>query len=84
MLGDWPENDLPAESFDVVLALESTEHMEPRSQFFAEARRVLRPGANLVVCAWTLAPDLPSWQRRFLIAPLREEASLAGLATREE
>jgi len=35
---------LDSESFDAVIAIESTEHMADLGAFFAEAARVLRPG----------------------------------------
>lgn len=37
------------ESVDVVLAVESAEHFDTREDFFAEARRVLRPGGVLAL-----------------------------------
>lgn len=39
----------PAASFDVVIGLESAFHFDPRSAFFAEAARVLRPGGRLAL-----------------------------------
>ncbi|MFT4586980.1 MAG: SAM-dependent methyltransferase [Candidatus Binatia bacterium] len=47
--GDATEMPFADESFDAVLALELTCHFEERAPFFAEARRVLRPGGRLVV-----------------------------------
>jgi tocopherol O-methyltransferase len=84
VLGDWLENDLPREEFDVILALESTEHMQTKSRFFTEAWRLLRPGGRLIICAWILPSTLSPWQRRLLIEPLCEEGSIAGLATSDD
>ena len=36
-------------SFDVVISLESAFHYSPRSAFFSEASRVLRPGGTLLI-----------------------------------
>ncbi|HEX7741388.1 MAG TPA: class I SAM-dependent methyltransferase, partial [Sphingobium sp.] len=49
---DWLDNGLAAGSFDHAYAIESSEHMVDKARFFGEARRVLRPGGRLVVCAW--------------------------------
>ncbi len=51
VLCDWLKNDLPPESFDAVIAIESSEHMHDKPAFFAEAHRVLRPGGRCVVTA---------------------------------
>jgi tocopherol O-methyltransferase len=40
---------LPAESFDVVWALESVCHSDDKTKFLAEAYRLLRPGGRLIV-----------------------------------
>jgi SAM-dependent methyltransferase len=39
----------PNESFDMVLAIECIFHFSSRSEFFAEARRVLKPGGTLAI-----------------------------------
>ena len=82
--GDWLENDLAGASFDAVLALESASHVGPKDRLLREARRVLRPGGRVVICAWTAAENPRPWQVRHLLAPICEEGSLAGLATRRE
>lgn len=53
-------------SFDKVLALESAFHFQTREGFFAEARRVLRPGGLLV-----LADSLPYQTPKGLLAKAR-------------
>src|SRR5258708_9300351 len=70
LLRDWMENGLEADSFDAVLAIESSEHMPDLATFFSEAHRVLRPGGRLVVCAWLTRETPRSWERRWLIDPL--------------
>jgi tocopherol O-methyltransferase len=54
--------DFGDESFDVVWALESLMHIPHRDVFFAEVRRMLKPGGVLVIGTWSqkdgeLAPD---------------------------
>ena len=77
-------NDLPTGSFDVVLSIESSEHMEDKARFFAEASRVLAPGGRLVVCAW-LTRDAPcGYEVRHLLEPICREGRLAGMGSEED
>lgn len=81
VLGDWLSNDLPSSSQDVVLAIESVEHMTDRERFFDEAARVLRPGGRLVLAAW-LAKERPFFvTRRLLLEPIVRDGRLASLPT---
>ncbi|HXX66288.1 MAG TPA: class I SAM-dependent methyltransferase [Polyangiaceae bacterium] len=81
---DWLDSGLPSESFDAVVAIESLEHMLDKPRFFAEARRVLRPGGRLVVCSW-LATERPTpWQRRELLERICVEGRLAELPESDE
>jgi tocopherol O-methyltransferase len=81
---DWLENGLPSESYDAVIAIESSEHVADKGRFFAEAARVLRPGGRIVVCAWLSREDPDAWQRRLLLEPICREGRLASLATAPE
>jgi tocopherol O-methyltransferase len=81
LLGDWLANDLPAESFDAAIAIESSEHMPDLAGFFAQAHRVLRPGARLVICAW-LSADNPSPRgQRWLLEPICREGRMPQMGT---
>jgi len=84
LLQNWLENELPDESFDRVLAIESLSHMPDKPAFFRQACRVLRPGGRLVVCAWLTGDRATDWQRRHLLEPLCREGRLPGMPTETE
>ena len=78
---DWLDNDLPDAGFDGAYAIESSEHMADKPRFFSEARRVLRPGARLVVCAWLADARPTRWQVDHLLEPICHEGRLPSLGT---
>jgi tocopherol O-methyltransferase len=81
---DWLANGLPDACADAAYAIESSEHMPDKPRFFAEARRVLKPGGRLVVCAW-LARESPSrWQVRHLLEPICYEGRLPSMGSASE
>jgi tocopherol O-methyltransferase len=84
LLGDWCQNTLPADSFDVVIAIESSEHMADKRVFFAEAHRVLKPGGRFVVAAWLARPSPGRWEVRHLLEPICREGRLPGMGTADE
>jgi tocopherol O-methyltransferase len=84
LLRDWYANRLPDESFDVVISVESLEHMPDLPRFFAEASRVLRPGGRLVASAWMSCENPGALSRRFLIDAISREAQLAGIRPASE
>ncbi|MGA7213555.1 MAG: class I SAM-dependent methyltransferase [Terrimicrobiaceae bacterium] len=81
LLCDWLENDFPSEVFDAVLSIESSEHMQDKELFFAQAHRVLRPGGRLVICAWLSAECPTALQRRLLLEPICREGRMPGMGT---
>jgi len=80
-LRDFLDNELPSESVDSAVAVESLTHMEKPAAAVQEAARVLRPGGRLVACVWMAAPSPPGWARRFLLDPICTEGRLSGLPT---
>jgi tocopherol O-methyltransferase len=76
---DWLENGLPDAAFDGAYAIESSEHMVDKPRFFAEARRVLRPGAPLVICAWLACGRPTRWQVDHLLEPICYEGGLPSM-----
>jgi tocopherol O-methyltransferase len=84
LLCDWLQNGLPGDHFDAAVAIESTEHMTDKAGAFREARRVLRSGGRLAVCAW-IARDVPrDWEVRHLLEPICREGRLSGMGTESD
>ena len=81
LLGDWLRNDLPAENFDVAVAIESSEHMTDKPAFFVEAHRVLHSGGRLVICAWLAREHASSVEKNFLLEPICREGRMPGMGT---
>lgn len=81
---DWLDNGLPDASFDRAYAIESSEHMTDKPRFFAEARRVLRPGGRFVVCAWLEGEDVSDWGKRHLLEPICREGRLPSMGSRAD
>ena len=75
---------LQANSFDAVVAIESSEHLQDKPKFFPETFRLLRPGGRVVVAAW-LSRDRPrSWESKYLLEPICAEGRLASMASAQE
>ncbi|HEX7742618.1 MAG TPA: class I SAM-dependent methyltransferase [Sphingobium sp.] len=81
---DWLNNGLATSSFDHAYAIESSEHMVDKARFFGEARRVLRPGGRLVVCAWLEGEAATPWQARHLLLPICREGRLPSMGSRAD
>ena len=84
VLRDWMENDFPAETFDAVIAIESTEHLPDVAHGIREMSRVLLPGGRLVICAWMAGPHPAAWQVRHLLEPICREGCLVGMGDAED
>ena len=81
---DGLANGLPAGSFDAVVSVESSEHMQNKPAFFAEVSRLLRPGGRFVVVAW-LAREQPSAAEvKYLLEPICAEGRLPSMASARE
>jgi ubiquinone/menaquinone biosynthesis C-methylase UbiE len=60
--GDAEHLDLPAAAFDFVLNVESSHCYGDYGAFLAEARRVLRPGGELLHADFRPSADLAAWR----------------------
>jgi tocopherol O-methyltransferase len=83
-LQDFLANDLLANAFDAVVAIESLTHIRDQPGVLREARRLLRPGGRFVACVWMRASSPSPWQRRALLDPIVKEGRLSGLPTATE
>lgn len=84
LLGDGLDNRLAGESFDSVVAIESSEHMQDKPRFFAEANRLLRSHGRLVVAAWLTRERPYRCESKYLLEPICVEGRLPNLATAAE
>jgi tocopherol O-methyltransferase len=73
------ENDFQDGCFDGAYAIESSEHMVDKARFFREVFRTLRPGGDLVVCAWLAKADAPPWAITHLLEPICREGRLPSM-----
>ena len=51
--------DFPDNSFDLVWACESGEHMPDKKKYVEEMTRVLKPGGTLVIACWCQREEAP-------------------------
>ncbi len=79
LLRDWYANELPDAAYDVVVSIESLEHMPDLPRFFAEVSRVLKPGGRLVACAWMSCENPGAVARHLFVDAITREGQLAGL-----
>ena len=84
LLGDGSSSGLPGESFDAAVAIESSEHMQDKPAFLAEARRLLRPGGRLVIAAWLTREDPTPKEKKYLLEPICLEGRLPSMVSAAE
>jgi tocopherol O-methyltransferase len=83
LVADWLTADFP-ERFQAAIAIESSEHMPDRDEFFQRAYNVLEVGARFVVCAWLSRQSPSSLEVSWLLRPICEEGRVPHLPTLNE
>ncbi|HWH76048.1 MAG TPA: class I SAM-dependent methyltransferase [Candidatus Binatus sp.] len=81
LLRDAVENRLNADSYDAVIAIESSEHIADKPRIFAEAQRILRQEGHCVIAAWLTCERPNRWQTRYLLEPICAEGRLPSMAS---
>jgi tocopherol O-methyltransferase len=84
LYGDALESGLPSQTFDVVTAIESSEHIPDKARFFAEAHRLLRLGGRCVVAAWLTRDNPTRWEVEYLLDPICREGRLPSMGSAQE
>ena len=84
ILGNASETGLPSADFDVVTAIESSEHMPDKAKFITEAHRLLAPGGRCVIAAWLTCDRSNSWESKYLLDPICREGRLPSMASAAE
>jgi tocopherol O-methyltransferase len=83
LVADWLTTDFSPD-FRAAIAIESSEHMPDRDEFFRRAYNVLEVGGYFVVCAW-LSREAPSpLEIACLLRPICDEGRLPHLPTLNE
>jgi tocopherol O-methyltransferase len=83
LVADWLTTDFP-QDFRAAIAIESSEHMPDRDEFFRRAYRVLKVGGRFVVCAWLSRQAPSSLEVAWLLRPICEEGRVPHLPTLNE
>ena len=79
LVQDWLANDFPDACFDRAYAIESSEHMPDKQQFFDEAFRTLHPGGVFGIYAWLSKTAPKAWEVRHLLEPICREGRLPSM-----
>ena len=83
LVADWLTTDFP-QNFQAAIAIESSENMPDRGEFFRRAYNVLEAGGRFVVCAWLSRQAPSSLEVAWLLRPICDEGRVPHLPTLNE
>jgi tocopherol O-methyltransferase len=83
LIADWLTTDFPR-AFQAAIAIEGSEHMPDRDEFFRRAYKVLEAGGRFVVCAWLSREAPSSLEIAWLLRPICDEGRVPHLPTLNE
>jgi tocopherol O-methyltransferase len=83
LVADWLNTDFP-QNFQAAIAIESSEHMPDRTEFFRRTYNVLERGGRFVVCAWLSREAPSSLEIAWFLRPICDEGRVPHLPTLNE
>ena len=83
LCADAEQVAFPAEAFDVVWSIECTEHLFDKPRFFRHAKRWLKPGGRMAICAWLAGSGLDA-KAQDLVHKVCEGFLCPSLGSRED
>lgn len=81
LLENFLQNSFPDNKFDVVISIESSEHMEDKEQFFFEVKRILKPQGRFVTCTWLSKEQPNHFEVKYLLEPICREGRLPSMGS---
>src|SRR5690349_18005520 len=83
--GDATQSPFPAESFDVITALDIIEHIPDDEKSLRDVYRLLKPGGSFVIFTpayqflWSVHDEISHHERRYTARELRQKVEASGL-----
>lgn len=84
ILGDFLRNEFKPNFYDVIISIESSEHMVDKKKFFEEVYKLLKLNGRFVTCAWLSKENPSKWEIKHLLEPICSEGRLPSMGTPNE
>jgi tocopherol O-methyltransferase len=81
LVQDWTKNRFAPDSFDAAVSIECLAHVVDKAAYFAEIRRVLKPGSRASLAVWLSGDGATPWEHRHLLEPICREGRLPSMGT---